>query len=252
MRRMRIIKDFFIGIFVLLIIGSLVYYIFQSDKNRSNRELAKRIAELSPRGGPPETIEGLRQAIALYEAQIMQNVKDGAQTGTYWKILAIRLSDRSMHRDALDAFERALYFNTDDPVLYYLTGLSAGTVAKSIVDFSINSAAEREHFYRLSETAYLRALELDEMYTKPMYGIGVLYTFELNKPEQAIPYLKRYLDILRNDIPAMFVLARAYYMIGNFRNAIELYETIISRTKDQNVRTEAENNIDIIQRMMYG
>jgi tetratricopeptide (TPR) repeat protein len=249
---MRRLKETLLGILVLLILGTLALWVYRNEKDKPHRNLAKRIAELSPRGGPPETIEGLKQAIALYEAQIELNVREGAQTGTYWKILAIRLADRDMHRDALAAFERALYYNTGDPTIYYLTGVSAGITAKSVIGFSANSQGEREHFYRLAETAYKRALELDPQYQKPLYGLGVLYTFELDRPGEAIPYLEEYLRIITTDIPAMFVLARAYYMTENYEQAIELYDRIIVRTRDPKVKAEAQNNKNLVWEQMYG
>ncbi|MCL2758982.1 MAG: CDC27 family protein [Treponema sp.] len=248
---MKRIKDFILAILILGAVGSLIYFIYQSGSVRTNRELAKRMAELSPRGGPPETIDGLRKAISLYEDQIERNVREGAQTGVYWKILAIRLADRSMHNDALDAFERALYFNTDDASIYYLTGVSAASVAKSIVGFSPGADRQREHYYRLAENSYLRALEIDVTYTRPMYGLGILYVFELDRPQDAIAHLERYLQILTSDVSAMFVLARAYFMLENFHRAIELYDRIADRTKDKNIREEALNNRDIIQGIMY-
>jgi tetratricopeptide (TPR) repeat protein len=245
-------KETIMAILVVLILGSLIVLIFRHESTRSNRELRKRIAELSPRGGPPNTIEGLKQAIALYEAQIERNVKEGAQTGAYWKILAIRLADRGMHRDALDALERAIHFNAEEPVLYYLTGVSAGIVAKSIVGFSSSAENERNQYYKLSEASYLRALELDDIYTRPMYGLGVLYVFELNEPQKGIIHLENYLKLRASDIPAMFVLARAYFVSERFREAIELYERIIQRTKDPNIKTEAQKNIDIAESHLYG
>ena len=244
-------KDLIMGFLIIAVILLVGFYVHQQAGRRTNRELARRINELSPRGGPPQTIEGLRKAIALYEDQIERNVREGAQTGAYWKILAIRLADRGMHNDALDAFERAIYFNTEDASLFYLTGVSAGHVAKSIVGFSPDSNAQREHFLRLSENAYLRAIELDNRYTRPLYGLGVLYVFELDRPAEAIPYLERLLEILSTDFSAMFVLARAYFMTGDFYNATELYDRIISRTRDARMRQEAVNNREIISRMLY-
>jgi len=246
------LKQTLAGILVILVLGSLALWVYRHEMDKPHRDLAKRIAELSSRGGPPETIEGLKQAIALYEAQIELNVKEGAQTGTYWKILAIRLADRDMHRDALAAFEKALYYNTSDPTIYYLTGVSAGMTAKSVIGFSANAPDEREHFYTLSENAYKRALELDPQYQKPLYALGVLYTFELNRPAEAIPYLEQYLRILPADIPAMFVLARACYMTGNYEQALELYDRIIARTKDPKIKAQAQDNKNLVWEQMYG
>ncbi|MDR0502871.1 MAG: tetratricopeptide repeat protein [Treponema sp.] len=248
---MKKFREIAAAFLLIIAVSSLIYFMYRSGSTKTNRDLAKRISELSPRGGPPETIEGLRKAIALYEDQIERNVREGAQTGAYWKILAIRLADRGMHRDALDAFERAIFYNADDAAIYNLTAVSAATVAKSIVGFSANAESERERFYKLAENSYLRALQIDETYARPMYGIAVLYAFELERPAEAVKYLERYLKIQTNDIQALFVLARAYVMTGDYGMAIEQYDRIIARTKDQNIKNEAQNNKNIIQDMRY-
>jgi tetratricopeptide (TPR) repeat protein len=249
---MKRVKDFILGILIVSLFGTLVFWVYRHEKNKSHQELAKRIAELSPRGGPPETIEGLKSAIAAYEAQIELNVKEGAQTGVYWKILAIRLAGRGMHRDALDALERALYYNSSDPTLFYLTGDYANTVAASAVGFSGSAGSEKARFFQLAENSFLRAIDLDAGYPKPRLGLGILYTFDLDRPAEAIPHLERYLEQLSSDVKAMFVLARACYMTGNFDRAIELYDRIIARSKDPKVKAEAEKNREIIRDQLYG
>jgi tetratricopeptide (TPR) repeat protein len=248
---MKRLKEFLLAIVVISVTVVLTMYIFRNQKGKSSRELTKRIAELSSRGGTPETIDGLRQAIMLYEDQIERNVREGAQTGVYWKILAIRLADKNMHNDALAALERAIFFNTEDSILYYLTGISAANVAKSLVGFSANDERERERYFKLSEASYLRALEIDVTYTKPMYGLSILYVYELDRPQDAIPYLERYLTMQSSDISAMFVLASAYYMTENFSKAVEQYDKIISCTKNQKIKEEASYNRDIIQEKLY-
>ncbi|MCL2266290.1 MAG: tetratricopeptide repeat protein [Treponema sp.] len=243
--------EFVTAILIVSAVGFLIYFMYQSGNASKNRELAKRMAEISPRGGPPETIDGLREAIALYEDQIEKNVREGAQTGVYWKILATRLADRNMHNDALAALERAVYFNTEDPVLFYLTGVSASFVAKSSVGFLNARENEREHYYKLAENAYLRALELDITYTRPMYGLAVLYVFELDRPQEAITQLERYLQIQTNDFSAMFILARAHFMLREYARAVEIYDRIINRSRDKDIREEAMLNRDIIQGILY-
>lgn len=249
---MKKFKEIVTAILVLSIIGSAVYWVYRYEKNKAHANLARRIAELSPRGGPPETIDGLKAAIAAYEQQIELNVKEGAQTGVYWKILAIRLADKGMHRDALDAFERALYFKGDDPTVLYLIGESASAVAASALDFSGNSGAEKQRYQTLAESAYLRSIQLDVTYAKPRLGLGILYTFEMNRPVEAIPHLERYRELMAKDLKGMFVLARAYYMTEDYDGAIELYDLIISQSKDPKVRAEAQNNKEIIRDLMYG
>ena len=245
------LKEALIGVFVILILGSLVLWVYRHEKSKTRADLAKRIAELSPRGGPPETIEGLKTAIALYEEQIERNVREGAQTGAYWKILAIRLADRNMYRDALAALEQALRYNSADPTLFYLTGDYANAAAASVVGFSGNAETEREYFLNLAESSFLRAIQLDGDYPKPRLGLGMLYTFDVDRPAEAVPHLERYLELVSSDINAMFVLARACYMTGNDRRAVELYDRIISRSKDPGVRAKALENSDIVRTRIY-
>jgi tetratricopeptide (TPR) repeat protein len=244
------VKDAVVGLLVAVILGTLVALVYHYEMNKSYRDLAKRIVGVSSRKGTPETIDDLKKAIALYENQIELNVKTGAQTGVYWKILAIRLADKKMHKDALQAYERALYFNADDPTLFFLTGESASIAAASTLNFNSNSPAERERYLNLAESAYLRSIELDPTYAKPKLGLGILYSFDMDRAPEALPHLERYMQIMPNDIAGMSVSARAYYMTENFTRAIELYDRIIARTKDPKVKAEAQTNIEIIRNLM--
>jgi len=244
------VKDAIIGIFVLVSFGILISMVYHYEIEKGHRDLAKRIIGVSSKGGPPETIDGLKNAIALYEKQIEFNVKTGAQTGAYWKILAIRLADKGLHNEALQAFERALYYKGDDPTVFYLTGESASIAAAGTLKFKPDSAAERERLLTLAESAYLRAIELDPTYAKPKLGLGILYTFDMDRAADAVPHLDRYLQINSRDISGMFVLARAYYMTGENDRAVDLYNRIISRTKDPKVKVEAQNNIAFVRDMM--
>ncbi len=248
---MKKFKETVIAVIVIIALGAVVIFTLHTQLNKTNRELAKRIAELNPKGGTPETIEALRQVIAIYEDQIERNVNEGAQTGAYWKILAIRLSDKGMYSDALTAFEKAIQFNGNDPVIFYLTGVAAARRAKDIVGFSSNADDDKARLFKLSETSYLRAIELDDTYARPMYGLAVLYVFELNRPAEAIPILERYIGLQISDVNAMAVLARAYFMTEQFARAIETYENIIKQTKDKDMQVDALNNIDYIQRQLY-
>jgi tetratricopeptide (TPR) repeat protein len=235
------------GLVVLFVIAGVILGIYLAERQKSRYELARRIAELSPRGGTPVTIDGLRKAIAIYAEALEEHVRDAAQTGTYWKILAVRLADKGMHRDALDALDMAIRYNGEDPTIFYLTGVSAATVAKNALGFSqAGFQAERDHYFVMAERAYLRAIELDSAYAKPRYGLGILYTFELERPAEAIPRLEEYLDLMSRDVDAMFVLARAYYMTDNYERAVDLYDRIVVSTKDTVKQDEARNYRDYI------
>jgi tetratricopeptide (TPR) repeat protein len=249
---MKIKKEAVAGIFIIALIACLIAGFVGYNRNKNRDTLAGQIAALSPGNGPPETIEGLRTAIRAYEAKIEMQVKDAAQTGVYWKILAYRLQDRGLHGEALDALEHAISYTPTDAALHYMAGISAGIVAKSALNFEgTRGNMGRDNYYTLAEEGYLRAISLDERYIKPMYGLGVLYTFELGRPQEAIPYLLRCLDI-SPDVDTMFVLARAYYMIEAYREAAEVYDRIIGFTKDPAKQNEAQINRQMVLDLIYG
>jgi tetratricopeptide (TPR) repeat protein len=241
--KLKIKKEILAGLLVIsaICLGFAALIAYQKDKNRG--ELAAQVAGLDPGGSPSgDTIDELKAAIAQYEKQLEAYVRDAAKTGNYWKILALRLQDRGLHNEALGALERAINYLPADPVLHYLTGLSAAVAAKSSHSFPERDNRERERLFVLAEDAYRRAIELDDRYLNPRYGIAVLYVFELDRPGEAIPHLEKYLEISRNDVDAMFILARACFMTGQFQIAADLYTRIIGVTKDEAKRLEAQNN----------
>jgi tetratricopeptide (TPR) repeat protein len=250
---MKIKKEIFIGLLVIFVfcLGFVTLIVYQRGKIRN--DLAVRVAGFG-RDEPPDsnTIDELKAVIARYEKQIEAYVQDAAKTGNYWKILARRLQEKGLHNEALGALERAIYYIPEDPVLHYLVGISAATAAKSSHSFSGSGSGERERLFALAEDAYRRAIELDDRYLNPRYGLAVLYVFELGRPEEAVPHLEKYLEISKNDIDAMFILARAYFMTGKFQLAADLYTRIISLTKDDAKRIEAQNNRFAAMERLYG
>ncbi len=240
-----------VGVVIALLalaIAALLYF----RRSTARGELAGRIVEMGPAGAPPETLEGLKSAIAVYEDRLEAHVKDAAQAGIYWKILAVRLIDRQMYGEALEALNRAVAYFPDDATLFYLRGLSAASVAKSL-----NEAAgpdqrnEKTRLFAMAEKDQLRSIALQDRYARPRYALGVLYIFELGRPDAALPQLERYLELESRDVDAMFLLARAYYEQGGNEQALDWYERIIGLTKDEVRRTEAEKNKKTLLDLLY-
>lgn len=241
---------FFILVAVMLAILGLGFGAFKFTRAKV---VDVRIAELSSDGAPPESIEGLREAIGRYESRIEEQVRTAAQAGIYWKILADRYISRGMFGEALDALKRAVDYFPEDSSLYYMTGLSASVMAKSSLDFSRSggASAERSRLFSLAEESHKRAIALDSKNVRSLYALGVLYVFELDRPGDAVPYLERYLALQAKDADAMFILARAYYVTGKRDEAVALYDRVISTTKDERKRAEAEANKKTVLDELY-
>ncbi|MDR2149944.1 MAG: tetratricopeptide repeat protein [Spirochaetaceae bacterium] len=248
---MKIKNEVVIGIVVLICIAGAVVGIGACQTRSRQSQLAAHIIELGG-GGTPTGLEDLRKAIALYEKKIEEHVKDAEKRGSYWKILADRLYDKGLHADALDALQQAIIYQPEDTALYYMQGVSASIMAKAVAD-----TAQQDKYYTLAETSFLRSIALNSKYLRPRYSLGVLYAFDLNRPDDAIPHLQLYLEQSPNstpmatDINAMFVLARAYYMTGDNQKAVEWYDTIIAHTKDPAQKVEADNNKQIVLEQIY-
>lgn len=214
----------------------------------------KRMQKLEEGVSNPTTKEELEEAIKKYEARAMDLVLTEAQSGMWYKLLGTRYLDERMYRKAYDAFRQAILYYPDNAHLYYYIAICAGYIANSELDFDAKGdieTAERANYLKFSESAYLRALEIDPKYYRAMYGIGVLYVFELDRPADAIPYLERFLDIQKRDSDAMFVLARAYYQTYQFDKAVVLYDQIIALNPNAEKTAEAKANRKVVLDAQY-
>jgi len=242
-----------IAITVILIIIFALLAASLRERNRIRGEFAEHIiARGAGRWERPDAINELRRSIAAYERRIARHVETAARTANYWKLLGIRLQQRGLHGEALEAFERAIFLAPEDPTIHHFTGISAAITAKSFHVFPGRDIADRVFYFSLAEESFLRAIDLDDRYLRPRYSLGVLYVFDLDRPLEAIPHLQRVLEISRGDMDTMFVLARAFYMIEDFRPAVDLFDRIITLTRDDQTRLNAQNNREAVMRRMHG
>ena len=166
-----------------------------------------------------------------------------SQIGIWYKILGTRYLDNKMYGEALKSFQKALEFYPDNQNLYYYVGVCAGYMSHAALDFGGSGSSQvKLNYLKLAEEAYLRAIQIEDRYVRALYGLGVLYVFELDEPVKAIPHLEKLLTIDTKNIDAMFVLARAYYSNYEFDKSVEMYDKIINISKSAETRSAAEDN----------
>lgn len=229
----------------------MVFSMFFVSCGKSYNQI-KRLQAMEEGVSSPTTVEELKDAISKYEDRINDIMIAEQQTGIWWKILGYRYLEEGMYKDALDAYEQAILYYPANPNLYYYVGLCAGYMAEASLDYkAVGDLSKREAYLKLSETAYSRALELNPNYTRALYGLAVLYVFELDESDKAIPLLEKLLTIETRDTDAMFVLARAYYVNYEFQLAIDLYDRIIATTASPETKAEAEANKKQVMDIMH-
>ena len=218
-----------------------------------NTARIRRMQALEEGVDHPTTIPELEDAIKKYQNRIEDILNADISVGIWYKILATRYLDNKMYGKALETFRTAIEYYPTNQNLYYYVGVCAGYMAKSALDYDrTGTDHERERYLALAESAYLRAIELEPKYVRALYGLAILYVFELDKPEKAIPHLEVIMTVEKRNIDAMFVLARAYYSTGAYDKAVDMYDRIIEETKDANHKAEAEQNKAQVLQEAYG
>lgn len=191
----------------------------------------------------PSTIEEYKAAIEKYQERVSDIQLANQQIGIWYKILGTKYVENKMYGEALKCFQSALEYYPDNQNLYYWVGVCAGYMSHQSLDFgATGNTTIRYNYLKLAEEAYLRAIKIEDKYVRALYGLGVLYVFELEEPEKAIPHLEKLLNIDTKNHDAMFVLASAYYLTYDFDKAIEIYDKIIATTKSSDVKSQAEAN----------
>ena len=200
----------------------------------------------------PTSIEELKDAIKKYQERVADVQLAQSQIGIWYKILGTRYLDNKMYGEALKAFQEALTYYPDNQNLYYYVGVCAGYMSHAALDYNASGNNEVKYNYlKLAEEAYLRALAIEDRYVRALYGLGVLYVFELDEPEKAIPYLEKAISIDTKNLDTMFVLARAYYSSYEFDKSIAMYDKIIETTKSDDTKKTAEENKKIVLDASY-
>lgn len=218
-----------------------------------NTKQIQRMQALEEGVDNPTTIEEFATAIGKYQKRIEDILNAEQKNGIWYKLMATRYLDKQMYGKALENFRAAIGYYPTNQNLYYYVGVCAGYMAKASLDYgAAGKADERNRYYALAESAYLRAIELDPKYERALYGLAVLYTFELNAPAKAIPHLETIMSFQKRNLDAMFVLARCYYVTGDPDKAVALYDKIIAESKDTQRKAEASKNKETVLQSAYG
>lgn len=226
--------------------------IFSSCAVQSNKTII-RMQKMETGVNSPTTEAELKDAIKKYQSRIADIQLADAQIGIWYKILATRYLDAKMYGEALKNFQIAIQYYPSNQNLFYYVGVCAGYMAKAALDYEAlgSTSTQKFNYLKLSESAYLRAIELEPRYVRALYGLGVLYVFELDRCDKAIDYLETALSIETRNTDIMFVLARACYVEGEYDRAVELYDRISSTTKSEQKKKEAQANKKIVLDTSY-
>ncbi len=236
----------------LKITGLVVLFIIVLTSCGVNTKYIKRVQSMEEGVTSPNSIEELKTAISRYQERVEDIMLAQQSVGIWYKILATRYIDNQMYGEALTVLQEAIRYYPANQNLYYYVGVCAGYMAKAELDFNASgNTTKRDNYLKLSESGYLRAIELEPGYVRSLYGLAVLYVFDLAEPAKALPLLEKLLTIDKKHVDAMFVLARAYYEDYQFEKAVAMYDLILSITGDVQKKADAQMNKKIVLDAQY-
>jgi cytochrome c-type biogenesis protein CcmH/NrfG len=233
---------------VLLLIGCLVV----SACSRMDRDdaMVEQLVEMEGRGDREvsmQRVEELEREIRGFRKEVERTVDASGQLAVYYKMLAVEYMRGAMYGPAYDALQQAIAIQPENPILFYYSAVCAARMSKAQV-----IREDRESWLERSEALYRRAIARDPGYAAALYGLSVLYVFELDRPEEAEDLLERLLVVESKEIDGRFLLARVYYSLGKLENAIELYRQIESLSKVEQTREQALADRKRIEGELYG
>lgn len=251
MEKSRMLKKGFLLNVVIIASVVLISLLFSSCKGKETYYFDNllNLERSGYKGQKPskKSIDELKKGIKKYKKEVERTIKASEQLGIYYKMLALKYIDEKMYGEAAKSLEKAIAIYPENPILFYLTGVCYGYMAKAQED-----ANNRAHYLNLSEKYYRHSLSIDPSYSDALYGLSVLYVFELKKPERALPLLKRLLIKEKANTDAMFLLARVYYEMSQVERAIEMYNKIEKNAGSKIAKEKAKRNKKKLEAEIYG
>lgn len=200
-------------------------------------ELAERMADLDTQGMTEvdqERMAQLKSDIKRVDREINETIEGLRDRGTYYKLIGLKFMDYKMWPQGIEAFDQALNIYPDNSRLHYYRAVCLGQTG-------INESQQTlsQDLLRRAERDYLRAAELDRIYTSPLWGLAILYIYEMDRGSEAGVILDRLLKIEPSNERAIFLRAELYQAQGDRLRAIELYHKLEVDGKDKDIKEEA-------------
>lgn len=203
-------------------------------------------SEKGPSRPSDERIQELKREIRRYRAEVERKVEAAQQLGIYHKMLAVAYMRREMYQAAYDSLKEALAWHPANAVLFYYSGICAAQMSKAA------AGPEKTLWLERAETHYRRAVEIEPDNVEALYGLAILYTFELDRLADAERLVRRILGLRERHEDGSFLLANILYRSGRLPEAAALYGQIGESTQVDARRTEALANKSLIEKEMRG
>ncbi len=235
-------KMIFVSLFALLQVS-----LFSGGQDDS--DLLERMSQMDGDGINIQDIETdenygeLKKDINKYRKIVDEKIDAAEKLGTYYKLIGLKYLDYSMYRLALEAFEEALDIYPENANVLYYAGLTSARLSKTEA-----SQVESTNLLNQAVRYYSASLSVNSRFSSPMYGLAILYVYEVDQPELAVPLMELYNTIQKSSMNGRFLLAAALYASGREGEAVDAYNFIIDRSENSLEVESARSNRNSILR----
>ena len=217
------------------------------DKGNATYIEGLRVTESARSSGDQMSVDELKKGVDRYRGEVERTIKASESLGTYYRMLGVAYMNRQMYGEALQSLEQAIRLYPENEQLAYLAGVCAARASKAETD-----DAERTRLLSLAEKYYQRALFLFPDLRSALFGLAVVYSMELGRPADALPLLVRLLAKDTSNVEAKMLLARTHVALGNYEEALRLYDAIAAAGVSADIKLQAEANAKEIEGRIVG
>lgn len=235
-------KMLFVSLIILLQVSLF-------SRGRDDSDLLERMSQMEGNGTDTSVLENdknyekLKKDISTYRKIVDEKISAAEKLGTYYKLIGLKYLDYSMFRLALEAFEEALDIYPENANVLYYAGLTSARLSKTE-----SSQVESANLLNRAVRYYQASLSVNDRFSSPMYGLAILYVYELDQPELAVPLMELYNAIQKSSMNGRFLLAAALYASGREGEAVDAYDYIIDRSENPLEVESARSNRNSILR----
>ena len=138
MKKSRMLKKGFLLNVVIISSIVLLSLLFSSCKGKEtfyfNNLLSLERSGYKGQKPSKKSIDNLKKGIKKYKKEAERTINASQQLGIYYKMLAVKYIDEKMYGEAVKSLEKAIERYPENPILFYLTGVCYGHMAKAQED----------------------------------------------------------------------------------------------------------------------
>ncbi|MBN2619300.1 MAG: hypothetical protein JXR64_13390 [Spirochaetales bacterium] len=159
------------------------------------------------------------------------------KVGNFHRALGIKMMHYKMYLKAYEHFSKAIEFFPNSEMLHYYKGVAAGQYA-----LSQDSEVIKREYLEKAKYSQEYAIQLNPRFTKGLYALSILYVYEFDRIDDAKPLLDTLLQISTREFDAMLLRALLYERDGELNAALDMYDSVLSMSKNDIHIIKAETN----------